>query len=71
MARMIMIDNLDIKKLMNNFDLLCQIVHQPSENNDLKVDLTNIRDIIDNKIPDTLKKNAPEDFYGLYIDFKS
>lgn len=66
-----MIDNLDIKKLMNNFDLLCQIVHQPSENNDLKVDLTNIRDIIDNKIPDTLKKNAPEDFYGLYIDFKS
>jgi GTP-binding protein EngB required for normal cell division len=35
------------------------------------VDLSKIETIINQKIPDTLKKNAPEDFYELYTDFKS
>ena len=37
----------------------------------MKVDLSKIEKIINKKIPDTLKKNAPEDFYELYTDFKS
>ena len=37
----------------------------------MKADLTKIEKLINDKIPDTLKKNAPEDFYELYTDFKS
>ena len=35
------------------------------------MDLSKIESIINKKIPETLGKNAPEDFYTLYIDFKS
>lgn len=37
----------------------------------MKADITKIEKLINDKIPDTLKKNAPEDFYELYTDFKS
>ena len=60
-----------IEKIQDNFSLLCNIVKQNSSDNQLKVDLSKIEEIIDKKIPDTLKKNAPEDFYELYVDFKS
>lgn len=59
------------EKLMGNLELLCNIIRQNMGNNQLKVDLTKIEDIIKKKIPDTLKQNAPEDFYELYTDFKS
>ena len=59
------------EKLVANFELLCNIVRQNTGDNQLKVDLTKIEDVIKKKIPDTLKKNAPEDFYELYTDFKS
>jgi GTP-binding protein EngB required for normal cell division len=58
-------------KLLKNFELLCTIIKQDTSGNGLKVDLSKIEEIINKKIPDTLKKNAPEDFYELYTDFKS
>lgn len=59
------------EQLLGNFNLLRNIIRQNSVGSQMKVDLTKIEDIIDNKIPDTLKKNAPEDFYELYTDFRS
>ena len=59
------------EKLVANFELLCNIVRPNIGDDQLKVDLTKIENIINKRIPDTLKKNAPEDFYELYTDFKS
>ena len=59
------------EKLVSNFELLCSIIQQNTSDPQLKVDLSKIEKIINEKIPDTLKKNAPEDFYELYTDFKS
>ncbi len=58
-------------KLTKNFQLLCNIIRPRGSKEQLKVDLSKIEEIINKKIPDTLKENAPEDFYGLYTDFKS
>ncbi len=59
------------EKLAGNFQLLCNIIRQKSEGEQLKVDLSRIEEMIQKKIPDTLKENAPEDFYELCINFKS
>lgn len=59
------------EKLEKNFALLCAIIRQNPSGNQLKVDLSKIEEIIHKKIPETLKKHAPEDFYELYTDFKS
>ncbi len=59
------------EKLYMNFKLLCEIIKQPGKGPELAVDLTKIENIINKKIPDALGKNAPEDFYILYTDFKS
>jgi GTP-binding protein EngB required for normal cell division len=59
------------EKLLGNFNLLCSIIRQNSCGEQLKVDLSKIEEVINKKIPDTLKKHAPEDFYELYTDFKS
>lgn len=59
------------EKLLANYELLCNIIRQTTAGSGLKVDLSTIEGIINKKIPDTLKKNAPEDFYELYTDFKS
>lgn len=64
-------DEVVYDKLVENFELLCNIIRQNTGANQLKVDLSKIEVIINKKIPDTLKKNAPEDFYELYLDFKS
>lgn len=58
-------------KLLENYELLCNIIRQNVNGAELRVDLSKIENIINKKIPDTLKKNAPEDFYELYTDFKS
>lgn len=58
------------EKLVKNFELLCAIIKQDTSGNKLKVDLSKIEKLINKKIPDTLKRNAPEDFYELYMDFK-
>lgn len=59
------------EKLLKNFNLLCAIIRQNTSENQMKADITKIEKLINDKIPDTLKKNAPEDFYELYTDFKS
>lgn len=59
------------EKLFANYKLLCNIIRQTTSGQRLKVDLSKIEGIIQKKIPDTLKKYAPEDFYELYTDFKS
>ena len=59
------------EKLLKNFELLCSIIQQNTSGNEMKADLSKIEELINKKIPDTLKKNAPEDFYELYTDFKS
>lgn len=59
------------EKLLKNFELLCTIIQQNTSGNQMKADLTKIEEIINKKIPETLKKNAPEDFYELYTNFKS
>ncbi|MGN0421686.1 MAG: dynamin family protein [Lachnospiraceae bacterium] len=59
------------EKLLANYELLCNIIRQSESGPQMKVDLSRIEEIINKKIPDTLKKNAPEDFYELYTDFKS
>lgn len=58
-------------KLLENYELLCNIIRQNVNGAELRVDLSKIENIINKKIPDTLKKNAPEDFYELYTDLKS
>ena len=58
------------EKLLANYELLCNIIRQSASGSQLRIDLSKIEEIIDKKIPDTLKKNAPEDFYELYTDFK-
>lgn len=59
------------EKLLGNLELLRSIIRQNTDASLLKVDLSKLEEIINKKIPDTLKKNAPEDFYELYMDFKS
>lgn len=58
-------------QLAEHFELLCNIIGQNRKENGLKADLSRLEDMIDRKIPDTLKQNAPEDFYELYTDFKA
>lgn len=59
------------EKLLKNFELLCTIVKQNTDGSQFKVDLSKIENIINRKIPETLKQYAPEDFYELYTDFKA
>ncbi len=59
------------EELLGNMELLRNIIRQSGSGQELRVDLTKIEKIIQEKIPDTLKKYAPEDFYELYTNFKS
>lgn len=63
-------DSSEYKKLRADFDLICGVVKQPVDNNNLKVNLCAIENMIQNTIPDVLKQNAPDNFYELYSDFK-
>ena len=58
------------QELFKKFRLLCNIVRQDRAPQ-LKVDLGRIEHIINEKLPDTVKKNAPPDYYELYMDFKN
>ncbi len=62
-------DDRTIKKLKNNFQLLRDIVRQ-DKTIETKVDLSKIEKIINEKIPEELKKNAPSNFHELFTDFK-
>ena len=43
-------------KLIYNFELLCEIIKQDTSGNNMKVDLSRIEKIINDKIPETLKR---------------
>jgi len=59
------------EKLSMNYHLLCNIIKQSTTGSHYNIDLTKIEEIINGKIPETLKNYAPDDFYVLYTDFKS
>lgn len=58
-------------EILENMAMLCNIVRQNPSGQELKVDLSKIENIINVKIPETFKDNAPEDFYDIYTDFKA
>ena len=58
-------------KLVKQFGLLKSIVSDKSSDDKLIVDLDKIENIIEKKIPEALRNNAPDDFFNLYSDFKS
>lgn len=58
------------ESLIKNYNLLSTVVSQNALANNLKVDLSKIEKIINKQIPETLRYNAPVDFYDLYTDFK-
>lgn len=64
------LDEQTVQRLQENFSLLCEIIREPAKEQKLKADLSRIETIIQEEIPEALKKNAPEDFYVLYSDFK-
>ena len=56
--------------LRENYELLRALLSQERALS-LKADLGNLEDIIGKQIPEALSKNAPPDYYELYMDFKS
>lgn len=65
------LDSLTSKKLYSNYSLICNIIQDSKKRLNFKVDLKKLEKIINVKIPETLKNNAPDDFYDLYVDFKA
>lgn len=59
----------ELIKFKQQFELLKNVI-KPNTDTVLKVDLSNIEKIINEKLPDTLEKNAPVNFPELYFDFK-
>ncbi|MCD7855005.1 MAG: dynamin family protein [Clostridiales bacterium] len=57
-------------QLKDNFMLLSNVIRQ-DKTSGLKVDLSRIEKIINDKIPETVKSNSPHNFYELFTDFKS
>lgn len=58
-------------KLIRDFTMLCKVVRQRTVDDISRVDTSKLQEIIDTKIPETLKDNAPEDFFDIYMDFKA
>ena len=60
---------MNTEEMKRQFDLLKNITRY-SETADLSVDLSQIEDIIFDKLPKEIKKNAPSNFPELYFEFK-
>ena len=60
---------MNTEEMKRQFDLLKNITRY-SETADLSVDLSQIEDIIFDKLPKEIKKNAPPNFPELYFEFK-
>jgi GTP-binding protein EngB required for normal cell division len=60
---------IELTKFKQQFKLLNNVI-KPNNDTVLKVDLSNIEKIINEKLPNTLEKNAPANFPELYFDFK-
>lgn len=58
------------QELLGNFQLLCDLI-SPSRTPFLQVDLSKLEDIIHKQIPNAMGKNAPPDYYELYVNFKA
>jgi hypothetical protein len=56
--------------LLHDFSLLGRIV-KASKTPELAADLSRADAIVNARIPETLKKNAPPDYYEIYVDFKA
>ena len=59
------------KKLLYNFKLLSNVIRPKSTTKQFKADLSRLEEIINKKIPEVWKGNAPEDIFELYSDFKA
>ena len=66
-----MMDDKTLKQLIHDYNLLQDIVQQPRPGQTLKADLSKVGKLIQTTIPETLKKNAPDNFYELYTDFQA
>lgn len=60
---------MNTEEMKRQFDLLKNITRY-SETADLSVDLSQIEEIIFDKLPKEIKKNAPSNFPELYFEFK-
>ena len=60
---------MNTEEMKRQFDLLKNITRY-SETADLSVDLSQIEEIIFDKLPKEIKKNAPPNFPELYFEFK-
>ena len=58
-------------ELKANFELLESIISPKAASVKSGIDLSNVEEIINKKIPDALRKSAPENAYTLYEDFKA
>lgn len=59
----------ELIKFKQQFELLKNVI-KPNTDTVLKIDLSSIEKIINEKLPNTLEKNAPANFPELYFDFK-
>lgn len=57
-------------ELQGNFRLLCSLIQQ-GRSAELAVDLKPLEKLIQEEIPAAMGKNAPPDYYELYVDFKA
>lgn len=57
--------------LLYTFTLLSNFIRPKSTVKQFKVDITRLEEIINKKIPEVWKGNAPEDIFELYADFKA
>lgn len=60
---------LELSKFKQQFQVLKNVI-KPNSDTVLKVDLSVIEKIINERLPDTLEKKAPANFPELYFDFK-
>lgn len=61
---------MDHSELRGNFKLLCSLIQQ-GRSAELVVDLKPLEKLIQEEIPAAMGKNAPPDYYELYVDFKA
>ena len=59
------------KKMLYNFELLSNVIRAKSTKKQFKADLSRLENIINKRIPEIWKGNAPEDIFELYSDFKA
>lgn len=65
------------QELLENFQLLCRLISPSAASRDgsaspeREVDLSRLEEIIFKRIPEAMNRNAPPDYYELYMDFRA